>query len=137
MAAAFTVGLDQQVRCWRLRLNSHKNHELEQELQERGSNHLEVADLLEAACYHADSGSNGSSSGCSLEVAEAGCCFTQVVEPASLDVLQGPPPAEAFGSSAGSGGGGGGASRQYLLGVAGRGTEVLAWSLPLWPGACR
>ena len=137
MAAAFTVGLDQQVRCWRVHLSAHLQQPQQgPRQQELSSDGLEAAQgapgsLLGAACYLADGGGsggggNGSSSCSSLRVAEAGCCFTQVVEPAALDVLVAPPvEAHSGGDSGGSS-----ASRQYLLGVAGRGTEVLTWSLP-------
>jgi hypothetical protein len=129
VAAAFTVGLDQQVRCWPLRLGTRQQ---QHEHGELGSSGLEAAQqapgsLPGAACYQAHSSSSCSSgSPCSsLEVVEAGCCFTQVVEPAALDVLLAPL-AEAHSS----GGTGSSACRQYLLGVAGRGTELLTWCLP-------
>lgn len=135
-AAAFTVGLDQQLRCWRLRLSARPQQQ-QHEQEELGSQGLEAArggtsSLPGAACCHAYSrgGSNGSSCS-SLEVIEAGCCFTQVVEPAALDVLLAPA-AEAHSCGGGGGNGSGSGSnacRQYLLGVAGRGTEVLTWSL--------
>ena len=121
-AVAFTLGLDQQVRCWRVRLR-HQEQEQQAPVRPHNAGGSEAEQpQLGAACYRATSG--GGSTAWQLDVAEVGCRYTQVVEPAALDVLeQGATPVPASLQSLPE-------ARRFLLGVTGRGTEVLTWSAP-------
>ncbi|GAB4818244.1 hypothetical protein N2152v2_005290 [Parachlorella kessleri] len=73
-----------------------------------------------ACSSSSDNRDTGSSSGWSLAAQEAGCCITQVLEPAALDVARQPGPGGAY----------------LLVGVAGRGTEVLRWGVFGISGGC-
>lgn len=119
-ATAFSLGLDQQLRCWQLRAGPCRQQEPTSGGTGTGNG---VPQGPAAARYCASSkpgvGEDGSSAGWQLEAEEAGCRFTQVVEPWALDVL----PSSGGGQDDGDSGG----ARRYVLGVAGRGTEVLTW----------
>ncbi|KAL4446854.1 hypothetical protein ABPG77_008098 [Micractinium sp. CCAP 211/92] len=156
-AAAFSVGLDQQVRCWRLHLQQQQHrHQHQQQAaslratadggdpnglgpSDAGAAAAQLDSLPEAgsARYHTESsistsdGSSGGSGSIRLEAEEAGCVFTQVVEPTSLDVLpvHAEQPARSSAEVAAAPGSGG--ERRYHVGVAGRGSEVLTWRLAL------
>jgi hypothetical protein len=132
-AAAFSVGLDQQVRCWRVRLELGRGKLDADAGQQAGAAGGGGAGGGEhaagQACYRA------SSAAAALEVAEAGCRFCQVVEPAALDVVPGAPAGDCGTAGGGVGQhavlppGGGGGPQRFLVGVAGRGTEVMEWEL--------
>ena len=117
-ATAFSLGLDQQLRRWRLRVGP-----CGQQLEADGGSGpgLGLAQGAGAARY-CTSSAEGSSPGWQLEAVEAGCRFTQVVEPWALDVLADDGTSRVDGSDSGGSG-----ARRYLLAVAGRGTEVLTW----------
>lgn len=150
-ATVFTLGLDQQVRRWRLQLlPCHRAPSTAQPAVVSGTgcstasssipelplgvlDELDVAVAAgepwpEAARYSASrapgsspsgsSGSGGSSPGWRISAEETGCRFTQVAEPAALDVL----PCGGGEAAALPGPSGG-----YLVAVAGRGTELLTW----------
>lgn len=164
-AVAFSVGLDQQVRCWRVRLEEDQRPQQPQWAAPPSTAGLPSLDGLaladgesgaddelwledgaelvlpwmDTARYRARSSSGGGGgrrggdggSEASLEVEEAGCCFTQVVEPAALDVL--PAPLLVPGASPGHQAGSAllpDTAVKYLVGVAGRGTQLLNWQLP-------
>lgn len=145
---AFSVGLDQRVRAWRLEAAGlNQDPAAPRELQHAaaggsgagglaaGAGGIEVdegADVesllvelqqLEAAAGagRAAAAAGGGAAG-TLAVREAGCCVTQVLEPAALDAM--PVPVVKGGGAAG---GGCGNAAEYLVAVAGRGTEVLRW----------
>lgn len=106
-ATAFTLGLDQQVRRWRIRL---------QQLATEGPGAANCATTASGSSNGmfngADSGRYAASSGgWALAVEEAGCRFTQVCEPASLDCCVVPLEGR----------------ERHAVGVAGRGTELLPW----------
>ena len=154
-ATAFTLGLDQQLRRWRLHLqpcqqaagvcvdpspassgcpSSSWTKSPAEPAEEDGFLGLAEAapaaePWLETARYRASTapirsssggGGGGSSGGIgwSITAEEAGCRFTQVAEPAALDVLPcGGDQAAALPGPTGS----------FIIAVAGRGTEVLTW----------
>ncbi len=136
-ATAFTLGLDQQLRRWNLRLcppllgpgwHVCSWPELPLELPEDLGEALAVETWLESARYSATSAPSGSGSctdgstcdGTAWQITaeELGCRFTQVAEPAALDVLP-------CGDSQAAGLPG--LSGSYVIAVAGRGTELLTW----------
>jgi len=153
--AAFSVGLDQQVRCWRVRLVPQQPAQLM--VQQPQGQQQEEQCMPGCSNYCTSNSSSGGSQIC-LSAEEVRCEFTQVVEPAALDVLPlpasaecdagapAPEPIAATGAagvvapaasssginscSIGSVGSRGGRHRRFLVGVAGRGTEVLSWSVP-------
>lgn len=130
-AAAFSVGLDQQVRCWRVRLELGQGKlDAGQQAGAAGGGGAGGGEPAAGqACYRA------SSAAVVLEVAEAGCRFCQVVEPAALDVVPGAPAGDSGTVGGGVGPhavlppGGGSGPQRFLVGVAGRGTEVMEWEL--------
>lgn len=144
-AVAFSLGLDQQVRCWQIRVVQQPGLQVQQQQRRQGHELaagmaggaaagppflLEAGDAqadaalfedlpwMDAACYSASS-SGGTGEQWRLEAREVGCRYTQVVEPAALDVV--PPEAHSLPAECGG---------HFLVGVAGRGTEVLPWCMP-------
>lgn len=118
-AAAFTLGLDQQLRCWRLGIGPPRQPAQQQAAAAPGP------DVAASGLPALDASPDGSSTvvrssdgAWSLQAAEAGCRYTQVVEPAALDVAPLPVPGTPSRSSC-----------RYLVAVAGRGTEALTWQL--------
>lgn len=154
-ATVFTLGLDQQVRRWRLQLlpcqrapsaakpavvggtgGSTGGSTGSSSFPELALGALDELDeavaagepWFKAARYSASSApgsspsgsgsSGGSSPGWRISAEEAGCRFTQVAEPAALDVL----PCGGGEAAALPGPSGG-----YVIVVAGRGVELLTW----------
>lgn len=158
-ATAFTLGLDQQLRRWRLHLqpcqlaaavggdsgpgssgcpnssgpsSSWADPPADPPVEDGFLGLAAAAPAaepwLETACYSAStvpirsssspSGSGGGGTGWSITAEEAGCRFTQVAEPAALDVLpSGGDHTVALPGPTGS----------FVIAVAGRGTELLTW----------
>ena len=148
-AVAFSLGMDQQVRCWRLTLTQHaRQHAATPALAERQRQQQQAGPRYMAKTRSSGGGGGGGGGAVLLlKVEELGCTMTQVVEPIALDVLPPPAqqaqrapqapaqqaqqprgqraqqrsPAEVGATPAGH------AGRCYTLAVAGRGTEVLTW----------